>query len=156
MSEYDLHGRFACAAIRRLTRNQCHYHLAVSLPTPNDESRSRLVPVNRRIGLDEILATVDEYFDASGRRLTFECVFLGGINDQPSHAASLVRLLVGRSELVNLIPYNPVAGLPYCTPGRSVVARFSEILERGGLNVQVRHRKGDMMDAACGQLRRTV
>ena len=69
--------------------------------------------------------------------------------------ARLASLLVGRSALVNLIPYNPVTGLPYRTPGRAAVARFTEVLQQRGLNVQVRLRKGDMIDAACGQLRKS-
>ncbi len=143
-------------AIRRLTERGVHYNLAVSLHAPNDELRNRLVPVNKNIGLAAILEEADRYFEASGRRLTFEYVLLAGINDQPEHARQLVHLLRGRTALLNVIPYNPVAGLPYETPSNNACRRFREILEQGGINVQFRERKGDKINAACGQLRRST
>lgn len=142
------------AAIDRLTQGGIHYHLAVSLHAPNDELRNRLVPVNKRIGLREIVAAADRYFDASGRRLTYEYVLLADLNDQPTHAHQLAALLRGRPALLNVIPYNPVEGLPYQTPSRQAQQRFREILEQAGINVQFRERKGDTISAACGQLRR--
>ncbi len=141
-------------AMNRLAELDARYPLAVSLHAPNDELRNRLVPVNKNTGLSAILAAADHYFEVSGRRLTFEYVLLGQLNDQPEHASELAALLRGRLALVNLIPYNPVAGLPYQTPSRNAVRRFVDILETAGLNVQVRERKGDEIDAACGQLRR--
>jgi 23S rRNA (adenine2503-C2)-methyltransferase len=113
------------------------------------------VPVNSKIGIQPILEAADRYFETSGRRLTFEYVLLGGINDQPQHARQLAALLRGRMALLNVIPYNPVAGLPYVTPSDAALKTFLEILERGQINVQVRQRKGDKIDAACGQLRRS-
>jgi 23S rRNA (adenine2503-C2)-methyltransferase len=83
-------------------------------------------------------------------------VLLGGVNDQVDHARRLAALLRARMALVNLIPYNPVAGLPYATPSAAAVARFLETLRGAGINAQVRERKGDQIDAACGQLRRTA
>ncbi len=142
-------------AIQRLARDNPRFNLAVSLHAPNDELRDRLVPVNKNIGIDAILAAADEYFEQSGRRLTFEYVLLGGLNDEAVHARQLVSLLRGRTAMLNVIPYNPVAGLPYATPLESSQRRFREILEQGGLNVQFRERKGDAINAACGQLRRS-
>ena len=142
-------------ALRRLTRIDPRYHLAVSLHAPNDRLRDEIVPVNRKIGIDQVLEAADEYFEASGRRLTYEYVLLGDINDQPEHARELASRLRGRPALLNVIPYNPVAGLPYKTPSGAAIKRFREELERGGINVQFRHRKGDEIDAACGQLRRS-
>lgn len=142
--------------IDRLVELRLGYHLAVSLHAPTDELRTRLVPVNRAIGLEAILAAADRYFDATHRRLTFEYVLLGGINDQPEHAHQLVRLLAGRVALLNVIPYNPVAGLGYQTPSQRAQRAFLEVLRRAGINVQVRSRKGDQIDAACGQLRRRL
>lgn len=144
------------AAIDRLTQLGSRYHLAVSLHAPDDELRNQLVPINSKVGLRPILAAADRYFEASGRRLTFEYVLLGDLNDRPKHASALVALLRGRAALLNVIPYNPVAGLPYRTPSRADVQRFREILERGGLTVQFRQRKGDEINAACGQLRRSA
>jgi len=144
------------AAIERLTREDARFNLAVSLHAPNDELRNQLVPVNKKIGIEAIVAAADEYFERSGRRLTFEYVLLGGINDQAEHARQLARVLQGRTALLNVIPYNPVAGLPYQTPSSEAKNRFREILDRSGINVQFRERKGDQIDAACGQLRRVV
>jgi 23S rRNA (adenine2503-C2)-methyltransferase len=140
--------------IRRLAEMDCPYHLAVSLHAPDDEIRNRLVPANRSIGMDAILAAADEYFERTGRRVTFEYVLLAGVNDLPEHARRLVEFLHGRPALINLIPYNPVPGLPYHTPAPAVTAEFVEIITRGGLTANIRYRKGDRIHAACGQLRR--
>jgi 23S rRNA (adenine2503-C2)-methyltransferase len=142
------------AAMRRLARHARHYHLAVSLHAPNDELRNQLVPVNRQIGLREVLRAADEYFAVSGRRLTYEYVLLADVNDAPEHARQLAQLLRGRPALLNVIPYNPVVGLPYRTPLESSLGRFQRLLEQGGVNVQFRQQRGDAIQAACGQLRR--
>ena len=142
-------------AIRRLADEGHQYHLAVSLHAPDDDLRNRLVPTNRKVGIQAILAAADYFFQETHRRVTYEYVLLAGINDQRQHADRLAGLLKGRPALVNVIPYNPIADLPYRTPGMEVTARFVEILRTGGLNVQVRHRKGERIEAACGQLRRT-
>jgi 23S rRNA (adenine2503-C2)-methyltransferase len=96
----------------------------------------------------------DRYWEASGRRLTFEYVLLGGVNDSPLHARDLVRLLGNRAALVNIIPYNAVEGLPWREPSQGSRERFLDVLRQAGVNVQVRRRKGARIDAACGQLRR--
>lgn len=141
-------------AIDRLAVNGVPYNLAVSLHAPNDSLRSELVPVNRKIGIDAVLEAADRYFEASGRRLTFEYVLLGGVNDAAEHARQLASLLRRRKVMLNVIPYNPVAGLPYRTPDNRSIAEFRQILEAAGVNVMFRQRKGDEIDAACGQLRR--
>lgn len=143
------------AAIHRLADRDSRFHLAVSLHAPNDELRNKLVPVNKNTGLVDILSAADRYFEVSGRRLTFEYVLLADLNDRPSQAGELVNLLRGRTALLNVIPYNPVAGLPYRTPSLAAQRQFREVLEQGGINVQFRERKGDQIDAACGQLRRS-
>ena len=142
--------------IRQLADLNCQYHLAVSLHAPDDELRNRLVPTNRKIGIAAILEAADYYFEKTGRRVTFEYVLLAELNDRPEHAARLVSLLKGRPALVNLIPYNPVAGLPYHTPTPASTARFANALEHAGITVATRFRKGDRIDAACGQLRRSL
>jgi 23S rRNA (adenine2503-C2)-methyltransferase len=141
-------------AMRRLTETNPRYRLAVSLHAPNDELRQRIVPVADKIHLADVLAEADNYFERSGRQLTFEYVLLGGLNDSPAHAAELAILLAGRTAMLNVIPYNPVAGLPYQTPSPTAQRNFRQALESRGLNVHFRHRKGDAIDAACGQLRR--
>ncbi len=141
-------------AIDRLARAEVPYNLAVSLHAPNDKLRDELVPVNRKIGVRAVLEAADRYFDSCGRRLTFEYVLLGGLNDSDEEAHQLVTLMRKRTAMLNIIPYNPVAGLPYKTPTRKATENFRSILENGGVNVQFRQRKGGEIDAACGQLRR--
>ncbi|TWT96701.1 putative dual-specificity RNA methyltransferase RlmN [Botrimarina colliarenosi] len=145
-------------AIRRLARSEdgSRYRLAISLHAPNDELRNRIVPVNQKIGVDAIMAAADDYYDVSGRRLTFEYVLLADLNDQPEHAHQLVKLLKSRNALLNVIPYNPVEGLPYRTPTMEAQQCFRAILEAGGVEIRFRHRKGDKINAACGQLRRST
>ena len=143
-------------AIRRLAEQDRHYQLAVSLHAPTDELRNRLIPTNAKTGLRDILAAADYFSDTTGRRLTYEYVLLADINDRPEHAHALVKLLFSRNALLNVIPYNPVAGLPYKTPSKRATVEFGSILQDGGVNVQFRLRKGDAINAACGQLRRQV
>ena len=141
-------------AMDRLTSDNSGYQLAVSLHAADDTLRTRLVPVNSSIGVAEVLAAADRYWEASGRRLTFEYVLLGSVNDSPEHARKLVRLLGKRAALVNVIPYNSVMGLPFREPSKGAVEGFLDVLQSHGMNVQVRKRKGSRIDAACGQLRR--
>jgi 23S rRNA (adenine2503-C2)-methyltransferase len=143
-------------AMERLAELAPQFRLAVSLHAPNDALRNQIVPTNRNIGLAAILSAADRYFEASGRRLTFEYVLLADVNDQPRHARELAQRLGTRTALLNVIPYNPVPGLPYKTPGREVQHEFRSILERSGIRVQFRHRKGHEINAACGQLRREL
>ncbi len=143
-------------AMRRLAESDARYRLAVSLHAPNDELRRQIVPISEKIPLADILAEADHYFERSGRRLTFEYVLLAGLNDSAEHAQQLATLLAGRTAMVNVIPYNPVAGLPYGTPSQAAQRAFRATLERRGINVHFRHRKGNAIDAACGQLRRRV
>ncbi len=143
-------------AIDRLADERPVYHLAVSLHAADDQTRTRLVPVNRAIGLDAVMAAADRYWAASGRRLTFEYVLLGGVNDSADDARGLTALLGGRAALVNVIPYNPVAGMPWQEPSTVARERFLGILRDAGVNVQVRRRKGHRINAACGQLRRAA
>ncbi|MCU0707195.1 MAG: 23S rRNA (adenine(2503)-C(2))-methyltransferase RlmN, partial [Pirellula sp.] len=141
-------------AIDKLAESNAPFHLAISLHAPNDELRNRLVPVNKNIGIESILEAADRYFDRTRRRLTFEYVLLGGLNDSLECARELVRLLRGRTAMLNVIPYNPVPGLPYETPSPEAVLEFRKTLLDGGINVMFRQRKGDDIQAACGQLRR--
>lgn len=144
------------AKIRRLAELGKQYHLAVSLHAPNDAVRTQIVPTNDKTGLGPILEASDFFFAQTGRQVTFEYVLLRGLNDSPSHARELARLLRGRRAHVNLIPFNDVAGLPYRRPTDEALAAFVNELETGGISVKVRKRKGSAIDAACGQLRRQV
>lgn len=142
------------AGIRRLAEADVMYHLAVSLHAPDDALRDELMPANRGTGLEAVLAAAEDYFQKTGRRVTYEYILLAGVNDSPSQAKQLAMLLRGRNALVNLIPYNPVDTLPFRSPGEEAVAQFAAILQQHGIQCVVRHRKGEKLDAACGQLRR--
>ena len=139
--------------IRELARSGQQYNLAVSLHAPNDELRTQIVPVNRNIGIQEILLAADDYFEMTGRRISYEYVLMSGINDQPEHADELATLMRGRNAHVNLIPMNGVSELVMTAPGDPATQQFLEILESRGVTATVRKRKGADIDAACGQLR---
>lgn len=144
------------SGIRRLAELNCQYHLAVSLHAADDELRNRLVPANRKTGIAAVLAAADDYFAATGRRVTYEYVLLGGVNDRAQDARRLATLLHKRNALVNLIPFNPVAGLVFHSPTKAAVDEFAQILISAGIATAVRYRKGESIDAACGQLRRST
>jgi 23S rRNA (adenine2503-C2)-methyltransferase len=142
--------------IIKLAKLNRHYHLAVSLHAPTEALRTSLVPVNESIGIGAVLAAADVYFHQTGRQVTYEYVLLHGVNDRPSDAQALARLLAPRQAHVNLIPYNPVVGLPFQRPKPRVIARFAAILRNSGVHVTQRKTKGRPIDAACGQLRRRL
>ena len=140
--------------MRKLAAMDRSYNLAVSLHAPTKALRDELVPINAKVGLEEVVEAADEYFRRSGRRVTFEYVMLRGINDGIAEAEALADLLQARKAHVNLIPYNPVAGLPYQRPSSAAVRGFERVLESRGIKASVRKTKGREIDAACGQLRR--
>lgn len=140
--------------IERIADSGKQYHLAVSLHAPNDELRNRIVPANKNVGIEAILKAADDFFEKTGRRITYEYVLLGKTNDSPHEAEELAQLLHGRNALVNVIPYNEVEGLPFKRPYPKDIENFTKILESHSIQVQVRKEKGGKIDAACGQLRR--
>jgi 23S rRNA (adenine2503-C2)-methyltransferase len=139
--------------IRRMTEEALQINLAVSLHAPNDALRSKLVPINTRYPIVEVMAAVRDYVGRTHRRVTFEYALMDGINDSPALARELAIRLRGLLCHVNLIPLNPVAESPYqpSTPERA--AAFQAILEAGGIPVTMRLRRGIDIDAGCGQLR---
>lgn len=144
------------ARIRQFADLGKQYHLAVSLHAPTDELRNRIVPTNSKTGIADIMAAADYFKSKTGRQVTYEYVLLGGLNDGPIEARQLANLLRGRQAHVNLIPFNDVPGLPYRQPRQDVQQTFVETLRRAGVSVKVRRRRGADIDAACGQLRRTM
>jgi 23S rRNA (adenine2503-C2)-methyltransferase len=144
------------AKIRALAEAGKQYHLAVSLHAPNDELRSQIVPTNEKTGIQAILQAADYFYATTGRQVTYEYVVLGGLNDQPVHAAQLRSLLKNRQAHVNLIPWNEVRDLPYKRPQDGDLNSFMDTLRSAGISVKVRKRKGADIDAACGQLRRSA
>lgn len=131
----------------------CPVALAVSLHAPNDELRDRLVPLNRKYPLAELLDSCRNYLNFAPRDfITFEYVMLDGINDQPDHVRQLVEISKQVSCKINLIPFNPFAqsGLKRSPPAR--VREFADRLQAAGVITTVRKTRGDDIDAACGQL----
>jgi 23S rRNA (adenine2503-C2)-methyltransferase len=140
--------------IRELAALNRSYHLAVSLHAATEELRDQLVPINEKVGLSAVVEAADHYFAVTGRQVTYEYVLLHGVNDRREDASKLATLLRSRKSHVNLIPYNPIEGLPYQRPTSESVRRFVEVVRGGGVSVSVRKTKGRPIDAACGQLRR--
>jgi 23S rRNA (adenine2503-C2)-methyltransferase len=139
--------------IRRLAGEGLRVNLAVSLHAPDDERRNRLVPVNRKFGIVEVVSAARDYFASTGRDVTFEYILIDGVNAAPEDAEKLARLL-GRGNLnVNLIPMNPVEGLSFLPPPKAAIEEFRARLERAGVPAHVRRPRGREIDAACGQLR---
>jgi 23S rRNA (adenine2503-C2)-methyltransferase len=141
--------------IRRLASSPRQVNLAVSLHAADDDKRDRLVPINRRYPLRQLLAACEEYVGATHRRLSFEWALMDGVNDTPEDAAGLAGLALRLGAHVNVIPLNPTvagarAGLAGSRPER--VRAFRENLVARGVNVTVRRPRGREIDAACGQL----
>ncbi len=127
--------------------------LAVSLHTPNQRLRERLMPiVAKENSLDELFYILDEYVLKRNKRVTFEYLLLKDINDGEDNARELVELLRDRLCLVNLINFNPSPNLPYKETTQERVDRFVQILESNGINVTLRYSQGNDIQAACGQL----
>lgn len=126
--------------------------LAVSLHAPNDDVRSRIIPMNKRYPIKELMAALEAYPLPARRRITIEYTLIGGINDGVLHADELARLLRNLRVKVNLIPLNTIAASDLRPPSPENVVRFRERLVSHGYSCFVRTRRGDDVDAACGQL----
>ncbi|MGQ9698990.1 MAG: 23S rRNA (adenine(2503)-C(2))-methyltransferase RlmN [Armatimonadota bacterium] len=144
-------------AIRRLAQHRFQFTLAVSLHAPTQELRERIVPLAKRYPLDNLLRACHEYAEITSRRVTFEYVLIDGVNDAVEHARCLAGLIRGELAHVNLIPLNPCPDLPeFRPPPRERVLRFQQEVERGGVRTTLRIPRGQDIEAACGQLRRTL
>ena len=142
--------------IDRLAGEDLQLTLSVSLHAPDDEVRSRLMPVNRRYPIDELLAACRRYFETTGRRISFEYAMIDGLNDTPEMAKTLIRRLRGLPAHVNLIPLNHVEERAFKPSTSGHMKAFIKILEDEKVNVTVRRRLGSDVDASCGQLRRKM
>jgi 23S rRNA (adenine2503-C2)-methyltransferase len=140
--------------IDRLAECELPISLALSLHAPNDGLRSRLMAVNDRYPLAEVLAACDRYRARRRRKVFVEYVMLDGVNDLPEHARELAALLDPRTYKVNLIPYNPTGAYDGSPPER--IERFRAILSEHRLTATVRLTRGRDIDAACGQLAATA
>ena len=127
--------------------------LAVSLHAPNDELRSRLMPINRTYPIAELLAACRDYLERAPRDfVTFEYVMLDGVNDAPAHARALAKLLRDVPCKLNLIPFNPFPDSGFARSKPEAISRFRDILVEAGYVATIRKTRGDDIDAACGQL----
>jgi 23S rRNA (adenine2503-C2)-methyltransferase len=139
--------------IRRLADEPLQLRLAISLHAATDPVRNRLMPVNRKYPLGELIAACQYYQARKGRMITFEYVLIEGVNDDLSEAGRLAVLARRLHAKVNLIPYNQVEGLPWNRPSRAVQEAFLNRVVRAGASATLRAEKGHEIDAACGQLR---
>ncbi|MBD0379347.1 23S rRNA (adenine(2503)-C(2))-methyltransferase RlmN [Paenibacillus sp. WST5] len=129
-------------------------NLAISIHAPNDELRSKLMPVNRRFPFADLIEACKYYIAKTGRRITFEYALMGEVNDQPEHAEELARVLKEMPLIhVNLIPVNFVAERDFKRTPRDDIFTFQRILEKGKINATIRREQGSDIAAACGQLR---
>lgn len=150
--------------IRRLAGEELPITLSISLHAPDDETRSAIMPVDRRYPIAELMAACRDYYRSTGRRISFEYTLIKGKNSSPADAHRLSELLnrslrQGGSNMpihVNLIPVNPVRETGLMPPERGEISRFAAVLEEHGIRATVRRRLGPDIDAACGQLRRAA
>lgn len=139
--------------IQRMAREGLQINLAISLHAPDDITRSKIIPSNKKTGIKNIIAATQEYFHNTGRDISFEYILIEGINTSRQDAESLARLLKGIQCNINLLPLNPIEEFNFKPPSREVIETFCKILEKRGLIVTLRKKKGDYINAACGQLR---
>lgn len=139
-------------ALERLSTESVMPNLAISLHATTDESRSALVPLNKRYDLKALLDACRRFPVSRRARITFEYVMLAGVNDTPEDARRLVRLLAGIRGKVNLLPLNEAPGIPFRRPDDAHVNSFARILSERGVRVSVRKSRGRDIRAACGQL----
>ena len=138
--------------IDKLAQRGLQLTLSVSLHAPDDETRSKIMPVNRSVGVEKLMDTCRRYFQTTGRRISYEYAMIDGVNDSDWQADLLASRLKGTPGHVNLIPLNDVEESPLKLSRR--VAAFQKRLERHGVTVTVRRKLGGDIDASCGQLRR--
>ena len=140
--------------IKELAEENLQITLALSLHGSTQEKRKELMPVANRYTLPEVLDACDEYFDRTGRRITFEYSLIDGVNDSDEDARELTAIARPRNCHINLIPVNPVKERDFEQPSRKNAMNFKNKLEKSGINVTIRREMGADIDGACGQLRR--
>lgn len=129
--------------------------LALSLHASDDETRRQLMPIANKYSLQEVLAACDNYFEKTGRRISFEYSLVHGVNDTLEGAKALAALLGKRNCHVNLIPVNPIKERDFTRGAREETIAFKNVLEKNGINATIRREMGRDIDGACGQLRRS-
>ncbi len=139
--------------INRLAQENLQVTLAISLHACTDELRDRLIPLNRKYPLEELIKSIKQYINMTNRRVTFEYLLLDEVNNRKEDAEKLATLLKPLLANVNLIPYNEVVGLEFKQPSPQQVNDFYHYLLQAGVNATLREEKGADIEAACGQLR---
>ena len=140
--------------MKRLAKENLQITLALSLHGATQEKRRKLMPVANKYELSEVMEACDEYFENTGRRMTFEYSLVHGVNDTEEDAKELIALLGHRNCHLNLIPVNPIKERDYVRPTRESALNIKNRLEKEKLNVTIRREMGSDIDGACGQLRR--
>lgn len=140
--------------IDALAEKKLQLTLSVSLHAPTDQIRDTIMPVNKAYPTEQLLAACRRYYEKTGRRISFEYAMIGGVNDTPEAARTLLKRLKGLPAHMNLIPLNKVEESPLKPSTRQAVQQFQKILEEGGIPATVRRTLGSDIDASCGQLRR--
>lgn len=128
--------------------------LSVSLHAPDDETRSKIMPVNRKYNVQRLMESCRKYYQETGRRISFEYAMIRGVNDTPRHAEMLIKQTRGMDAHVNMIPLNHVEGSPLVPSTKEDIRRFQQQLEQAGITATVRRSLGGDIDASCGQLRK--
>jgi 23S rRNA (adenine2503-C2)-methyltransferase len=139
--------------IEELATRTEQFRLAVSLHAPNEELRAKLVPIEKKYPLPQLMESLDKFEAAGGRRITFEYVMISGVNDELSHAHELAALVKRFESHINLIPFNPIPGTEWKPTPPARLREFADVLESHGVPATVRSPRGRDIAAACGQLR---
>lgn len=139
--------------IKKFMKEDGQVNLAISLHAPNDELRTKLMPINKAYHLQELMDVIKEYIATTNRRVTFEYIMLEDINDSEEDAKELVKLLKGINCYVNLIPYNETENIGFKRTKEWKILKFYDILKSNKINTTIRKEFGSSVDAACGQLR---
>jgi 23S rRNA (adenine2503-C2)-methyltransferase len=139
--------------IRRLAEEPFQFRLAISLHGATDETRGKIMPINKKYPLEQLAAACDYYQEKKGRMITLEYILIAGVNDGLDQIQPLAKLARRLHAKVNLIPYNKVEGLPWSRPDEETQNAFLAALEQEKVSATLRREKGHDIDAACGQLR---
>ena len=139
--------------IKEYAHEGIQINLAISLHAPSDEIRNKIMPISLQYNLKELIEAVKYYEKIADRRVTFEYILLGGLNDSIDCAKQLAKLIKGTKAYVNLIPYNPIKELKYKRSNDKTIKDFHNTLNSLGINATIRKEFGSDIDAACGQLR---
>ena len=139
--------------IKEFSKDLKGVNLAISLHAPNNEIRSKIMPINKAYPLEELIPAIKEYLKENNRRVTFEYIMLENINDSDYCAIELSNLIKGINCYVNLIPYNETENIGYKRTKQVQILKFYDILKKNGINVTIRKEFGSKVSAACGQLR---